>query len=51
MSQPTAVWRDLVALGRWEVAKELLLPLPWLIGSLVLAVFTRSRYRFPLSFS
>lgn len=30
-------WRDLVRLARWEVAKELLLPLPWLLVSWVLA--------------
>ena len=23
-------WRDLLSLTRWEVARELLLPLPWL---------------------
>lgn len=30
-------WRDLVALKRWEVWNELLLPLPWLAGSLLAA--------------
>ena len=30
-------WRDLVALGPAEVARELLLPLPWLAGSLAAA--------------
>jgi fatty acid desaturase len=30
-------WRDLVALARGEVVRELLLPLPWLAGSLALA--------------
>jgi len=37
MQQPAAVWRDLAALAPWEAAKELLLPLPWLAASLVLA--------------
>jgi fatty acid desaturase len=31
------VWRDLVALTRWEAVKEVLLPLPRLAGSLALA--------------
>lgn len=30
-------WRDLVVVSRWEVAKELCLPVPWLGASLVLA--------------
>ena len=30
-------WRDLVALSRWEVVRELCLPVPWLGASLVLA--------------
>ncbi len=30
-------WRDLVALSRWEVVKELCLPVPWLGASLLLA--------------
>lgn len=30
-------WRDLTTLSRGEVTKELLLPLPWLAGSLALA--------------
>jgi hypothetical protein len=30
-------WRDLVPVSRLEVARELLLPLPWLAGSLALA--------------
>lgn len=30
-------WKDLVALTRWEVVRELLLPLPWLAASLAAA--------------
>jgi len=30
-------WRDLVPVSRWEVVKELLLSMPWLTASLVLA--------------
>ena len=30
-------WRDLVSLQPVEVVRELLLPLPWLAGSLLLA--------------
>lgn len=30
-------WTDLVELQRWETIKELLLPVPWLVGSLLLA--------------
>lgn len=30
-------WRDLVAVSRWEVVRELCLPLPWLAGSLFLS--------------
>src|ERR1700721_2296051 len=30
-------WRDLVPISRWEAVKEVLLPLPWLAGSLALA--------------
>ena len=33
----TVAWRDLVALRLPEIAVELLLPLPWLAGSLLLA--------------
>jgi fatty acid desaturase len=51
MPQPTVVaWRDLVALGRWEAAKELLLPLPWLTGSLVLAAYGLYPLALALSF-
>ena len=32
-------WRDLVPVTRWEVVKEVLLSLPWLAASLVLASF------------
>ena len=32
-------WRDLTSLGRFEIARELLLPLPWLVLSLVLAAW------------
>src|SRR5262245_661415 len=41
-------WRDLVPLNRWEVAKELTLPLPWLIGSLIAAHYA---FHFPLLFA
>lgn len=37
MPPATIFWRDLVAMSRWEAVKELLLPVPWLAGSLVLA--------------
>ena len=30
-------WRDLAATTAWDAVRELLLPLPWLIGSLILA--------------
>lgn len=30
-------WRDLVALSRWEVVRELCLPVPWFGASLLLA--------------
>lgn len=30
-------WRDLLTTSRWEVMKEVLLPAPWLAGSLVMA--------------
>ena len=30
-------WRDLVALSRWEIVRELCLPVPWLGASLLLA--------------
>jgi hypothetical protein len=30
-------WRDLAVLTRWDPVRELLLPLPWLLGSLFLA--------------
>jgi hypothetical protein len=33
-------WQDLVALSRWEVAKELGLPVPWFGASLLLAGWT-----------
>src|SRR5829696_1604007 len=35
-------WQDLVALSRWEVAKELGLPVPWFGASLLLAGWTWS---------
>jgi fatty acid desaturase len=50
MLQPTTVWRDLVALGRWEATMELLLPLPWLAGSLLLAAYGLYLAALPLSF-
>jgi fatty acid desaturase len=34
-------WRDLVTVSRWEVVKELCLPLPWLVASLSLAGLAR----------
>jgi len=42
-------WKDLLALSRWEVVKELLLCLPWLSVSLVLAYY--HLYLFALGFS
>ena len=30
-------WRDLVPLSRFEIAKQVLLPVPWLVGSLICA--------------
>ena len=32
-------WHDLMALTRWEVVKEVLLSLPWITASLVLASY------------
>src|SRR5438552_17177074 len=44
------VWRDLVPLTRRQVIAELLLPLPWLCGSLALAHFGLWYLALPLSF-
>src|SRR5947207_2110621 len=30
-------WRDLAATTPWDAVRELLLPIPWLVGSLILA--------------
>ena len=43
-------WRDLVALGRWEVADELALSLPWLAASLALAHYELWLPAMPCSF-
>ena len=42
-------WKDLLALSRWEITKELLLCVPWLTAGLVLAHF--KLYFFALGFS
>lgn len=42
-------WKDLLALSRWEIVKELLLVFPWLATSLVLAYF--GHYFIALGFS
>jgi fatty acid desaturase len=42
-------WKDLLALSRWEIVKELLLCMPWLSVSLVLAY--HGYYFFALGFS
>src|SRR5215475_10626991 len=44
-------WQDLVMLRRIEVARELLLPLPWLGISLVLANFGFYLLALPFSFA
>ncbi len=46
---PQAAWRDLVALTPAEVARELILPLPWLAGSLAAAAY--GLYPLALAFS
>lgn len=38
-NRPAVPWRDLVAMTGWEALRELLLPIPWLAGSLVLAAY------------
>ena len=43
-------WRDLVALTPLQILTELLLPLPWLAGSLLLAHFGLWYLALPLSF-
>lgn len=43
-------WRDLVPLSRWQVVRELALPLPWLAGSLALAGHGLWSLALPLSF-
>jgi fatty acid desaturase len=42
-------WKDLLVLSRWEIVKELLLCVPWLTTSLVLAHY--KLYLFALGFS
>ena len=42
-------WKDLLALSRWEIVKELLLVFPWLATSMVLALY--GQYFFALGFS
>ena len=32
-------WRDLAATTPWDAVRELLLPIPWLAGSLILAEY------------
>jgi fatty acid desaturase len=49
-SPPAVVWRDLVTTTGWEASRELLLPLPWLIGSLVLAAYGLYPIALALSF-
>jgi fatty acid desaturase len=43
-------WKDLLALNRWEIVKELLLVFPWLGVSLVLAHFGYWYVALPFSF-
>ena len=33
----TIEWKDLRTLNRWQVVQELLLPVPWLVGSIAAA--------------
>jgi fatty acid desaturase len=43
-------WKDLLALSRWEIIKEILLPFPWLATSLLLAHYEYYLLALPFSF-
>ena len=46
----TIEWKDLRALNQWQVVKELLLPVPWLVGSLAAAAHEWYALALPCSF-
>ena len=43
-------WKDLRTLSRWQVVQELLLPVPWLVGSLAAAAYEWYALALPCSF-